>query len=342
MGKILVVGAGFAGATYARILADSGLKIDLIDERPHIAGNCYDFINEIGQLESQYGPHIFHTNNTRVIAWLSKFTEWVDYKHRVKALHTDGKYYTLPVNKETEDLVGSENIIDVFFKPYSYNMWGMELEKISASVLKRVNPRKDNNEYYFPKDSFQKLPSKGYTELFKNLLNSPNISVYLNTKFSKESENDYSYIFNSMPIDDYYNYIYGPLEYRSIKFDRKLVNQSSIHKTLTTNFTEYSGPTRVTDYSYLPHNKKQNKTITIYEYPCDYKENNFLRYYPVKDFYGTNKKVYNQYRDIPHKKMKFIGRCGTYQYLDIDQVVNQSLAGAQRFLIKQKHRKNKS
>lgn len=330
--KILIVGCGFAGVTYARLLAENNYKVDIIDSRNHIAGNCYDFINEINQLESKYGPHIFHTSNYRVVNWLSNFTEWVDYKHKVKALHTDGKYYTLPVNKETKECLGEENILEIFFKPYSEKMWGIKYKDIDPSIVKRVKSRDDYNEYYFPKDKFQKLPSKGYTYLFTNILDHRNISIQLSTKFCKEFEKDYDFIFNSMPIDEYYNYIFGQLPYRSIVFRREHVQQPSIHKTLTTNFTTYTGPTRVSDYSYLPYNKKEKSTIAVFEYPCDYKENNYERYYPVKDVDKSNIAIYKKYREIKNDKMQFIGRCGTYQYLDIDQVVNQSILGARKFL----------
>ena len=122
--KCLIVGAGFAGATIARMLADAGHKAVVIDKRDHIAGNAYDYENEYGIRIHKYGPHLFHTNNKKVYDFVSRFTEWVDYKHKVKAQLSDGQYVTLPVNKETKEIVGEENVIDIFFRPYTYKMWG--------------------------------------------------------------------------------------------------------------------------------------------------------------------------------------------------------------------------
>ena len=148
--KCLIVGAGLTGATIARLIAEYDFKVDIIDQRDHLAGNCYDFLDENGFLVHKYGPHLFHTSNQQVIDFLSKFTEWVDYKHKVKALLEDGRFVTLPVNRETVSVVGEKNIIKTFFKPYTKKMWGLNIEEINPEILKRVPIRDDYNEFYYP------------------------------------------------------------------------------------------------------------------------------------------------------------------------------------------------
>ena len=153
--KILIVGAGFAGATYARILAEAGHKITVIEKRDHVAGNAFDYINEYGIRVHKYGPHIFHTNNKRVYDFLSRFTTWLPYKHKVKAQLEDGQFVTLPVNRETKEIVGEENIIDTFYRPYTKKMWDKDIEELDPSILQRIPVRDDDNELYFPGDEYQ-------------------------------------------------------------------------------------------------------------------------------------------------------------------------------------------
>ena len=168
--KFLVVGVGFAGATIAVELARRGHIVHMIDKRGHIAGNAYDYVNEHGIRVHQYGPHLFHTSNQKVVEWLSQFTEWLPYKHKVKALLSDGRYVTLPANQETLEIIGRENVLDILFRPYTRKMWGIELEKLEPSILQRVPIRDDMNEHYFPNDTFQAMPKKGYTSLFERML----------------------------------------------------------------------------------------------------------------------------------------------------------------------------
>jgi len=136
----------------------------------------------------QYGPHLFHTNNKKVYDFLSQYTEWVEYKHKVKAQLADGRYVTLPVNKETKEIVGEENVLDIFFRPYTKKMWGKELEELDPSIINRVPIRDDDNEYYFPNDEYQALPKDGYTDLIVNMLNHENIDCYVGQRFMKWME----------------------------------------------------------------------------------------------------------------------------------------------------------
>lgn len=331
--KVLIVGAGFSGAVIARELAEANHSVVIIDKRDHIGGNAYDFTNEFSIRIHKYGPHIFHTNSSEVFNWLTKFTEWIPYKHKVKAQLKDGRYVTLPVNQETSEIVGPENVISTFIRPYSEKMWGMTLEELDPNILNRVPIRNDLNEYYFPNDEFQFMPKEGYTEIFKNILNHSNIEVKLNTPFSKSMEEDYDHVFSSMPIDEYYENIFGPLPYRSIKFTDVHFPSSYILPNSVVNFT-HSGPeTRVTEWKQLPnHGENEQKTTLTYETPCDYTENNLERYYPVKDLSGHNRLLYNKYKNIENSKVTFIGRLGMYAYLDMDQCINSALITAKKFL----------
>lgn len=332
--NVLIVGAGFSGAVIARELAEAGHKCTVIDKRGHIAGNCHDYTNMEGIRIHSYGPHLFHTNNAEVVNWLSKFTEWVEYKHKVKAQLSDGRYVTLPVNKETKEIVGEENVLDIFFKPYTKKMWGKTLEELDPSIINRVPIRDDNNDLYFPNDEYQLIPKHGYTKMFENILNHPNINVKLKTSFTKRLLDEYDYCFNSMPIDEFYDFCHGELPYRSIKFHTVKLPMAKALPTATVNFT-HSGPyTRVTEWKNIPcHGSNDSMTVLTYEEPCDYKDNNKERYYPVKDLEGKNRQIYKLYKDMTDEsKIKFIGRCGMYVYIDMHQAVSSALSIAKDFL----------
>lgn len=369
--KILVVGAGFAGAVYARELAENGHDITVIDRRSHIGGNAYDFTDENGVRRHMYGPHLFHTSNETVVEWLAKFSAWTPYEHRVRARLSNGDHAPLPININTINAVFGVNLkteaetraflksiaspataasnaaehlhtqigqtlTDLFFRPYTKKMWMLDLEDLDADVVKRIPLRFDDEDRYFPNDRFQLLPTEGYTKLFENILSHDRIAVELGTEFHKDAEHQYDHVFNSMPIDEYYDYAFGELPYRSIRFLHKTVEGRLDHPWATTNFTD-SGPlTRETYWHLLPNHLVENTgryTITQEE-PCDYKDNNLERYYPVKTADGRFEKVYHRYRSLAEDKsnIDFVGRCGTYQYLDMHQVINQSLVNVRKWI----------
>lgn len=335
--KILVVGCGLTGAVISRKLADNNFDIDIIDKRNHIAGNTYDFINKKNIRVHKYGPHLFHTNNKKVVDFIKEFSEWIEYKHKVKAILKDGRYVTLPVNIETKKIVGEENIIETFFRPYSEKMWGMKLEELSPDILKRVPIRNDYNELYFPNDLYQLIPKLGYTNFIEKLLDHNNINVSINTPFLKQMEEDYHHVFNSMPIDEYYDFKYGELNYRSIKFHNMDIPSPKILPTVTVNFTNSGIFTRMTEWKNLPfHGSNNNYTTITFEEPCGYKENNYERYYPVKDLKGQNRSLYMKYKSIKNTKVDFVGRLGLYSYLDMDQCINLALKVSENFLRKNK------
>jgi UDP-galactopyranose mutase len=327
--NILVVGTGFSGSVIARELAEKDYNVTIIDQREHVGGNCYDEVID-GVRIHRYGPHIFHTNNQKVFEWLSQYTEWVPYQHKVKALY-EGQFVTLPPNKKTQEILGNK-LFDVLYVPYTTKMWGLPPNEIDDTILNRVKVRNDLNELYFPNDQYQYLPKNGYTKLFEKILNHKNIKLCLNTPFNKSMEDEYDYVFNSMAIDEYYNYCYGELPYRSIKFH----NVSHVNFNMPTsvvNFTDYGLYTRITNWSMFPeHGSGEQYTL---EEPCDYRDNNYERYYPVKDSEGLNRVIYNKYKDIKNEKVQFIGRCGLYVYIDMDMAISSSLAIVDNFIKEQ-------
>lgn len=331
--KILVVGAGFAGATVARCLADKGYRLEVIDSRLHVAGNAYDFVGPYGIRQHAYGPHLFHTSNEKVVEFLSRFTTWLPYKHKVKAMLRDGRLVTLPVNKETSAIVGLENVLDIFFRPYTRKMWGVELDDLDPEIIRRVPVRDDLNEYYFPNDSFQALPSSGYTRLVENMLDHPLITVSLDCTYDKNMDSKFAHVFNSMSIDEYFDYVLGVLPYRSIKFETHVLPIPKALPVATVNFTHKERYTRVTEWKNLPgHGEHASHTVLTFETPCDFTENNFERYYPVKDIAQKNRTIFDRYRQMTPPNITFIGRCGLYAYLDMHQAVSSALAIADRFI----------
>ena len=333
MKKILVVGAGLTGSVISRMLADNNYKVTVIDKRDHIAGNVFDYINDKNIRVHKYGPHLFHTNNEKVVSFIKKFAHWVEYKHKVKAILKDGTYVTLPVNSQTKKIVGADNIVETFIRPYSEKMWGLKLEKISPDIINRVPVRDDDNEYYFPKDKYQLIPRDGYTHFVRNILDHKNIEVQTNTAFNRKMEKDFFHVFCSMPIDEYYKFKYGHLKYRSIKFHSIDFPSPKLLPVVTVNFTNKGKFTRMTEWKNIPnHGYNENFTTITYEEPCSFEENNNEKYYPVKDIDGENRSLYLKYKKIENQKVSFVGRLGMYSYLDMDQCINHALKVSNNFL----------
>jgi len=330
--SILVVGAGFAGATAARLLADAGHRVTVIDQRNHIGGNAYDYIDsKTGIAVHHYGPHIFHTSNRRVIDFLSRFTEWSFYEHRVYAQLKNGQLVDFPVNQNTLKYVDEKDIIDIFYKPYSEKMWGEKFDSIDPETIKRVSARSDNEDRYFPKDTFQYMPRQGFTAMFEKMLASPLIEVCLETSWSKALEKSFDHCFSSMSIDQYHDYIHGRLPYRSIKFQSVRVPCNRVFSRSVINFTDQNAYTRVTEWRNFPNNPETNtETILTFELPCDFRENNHERYYPIKN--ETNLELYRKYKNIETPNVSFIGRCGMYAYLNMDQAVSSTFSVVDNYL----------
>jgi UDP-galactopyranose mutase len=368
---VLIVGAGFAGAVHARLLAESGIKVHMIDRRHHIAGNAFDERSASGVRVHRYGPHLFHTNMEHIVAWLSRFGRFIPYELRVEALLADGRYTPLPINrrtintvfgvdlrtaKETENFlatrakphpnpttaaeylasrIGTE-LTDLFFRPYTFKMWGLDLEQMDANVVKRIPLRFDDEDRYFPSDKYQILPQDGYTNLFANILDHKNIRINLGVEFDRTFLSGYRHCFTSMSIDTYFKEALGQLPYRSLRFHhRECAPNEHFGSAAVINFTDDGPFTRQTDWSLLPGHGGTSTTRTLTrEEPCDFRDNAFERYYPVKTSDGRYDALYRRYleRAAAQPEITFIGRCGTYQYLDMHQVINQSMVSAARWL----------
>jgi UDP-galactopyranose mutase len=296
---VLIVGLGLSGVTIARLLAEAGYLVVGIDKRGHVAGNAYDACNEVGIRVHHYGPHIFHTNNRKVFDFLSRFTQWTSYQHRVKALLSDGRLVTFPVNKETADIVGRENIVDIFYRPYTKKMWAMNIEDLDPEIISRVPIRSDFGDLYFPDDKYQFMPVHGYSELVKNILDHANISFHLNEQYDRKMDREFHHIFNSMSLDDFFGADMGLLPYRSIRFHTYTLPVPRIFPVATVNFTHDISFTRATEWKNFPYHGScgHSTTVTIEE-PCDFIDNNFERYYPVKDANGVNRQLYKTYRSV--------------------------------------------
>lgn len=329
----LIVGAGFSGATVARELAQAGHRVTVIDQRDHIAGNAYDEVNADAIRVHRYGPHIFHTDNETVFNYLSQFTEWIEYRHRVQAMLSDGTCVPFPPTADMIQEWGSERIVDTFYRPYTRKMWGAEIEDLNPDILARTAAREDNCLDYFPRDRFQYLPVAGYTQLVHRMLSHPNITVKLNTPFDRAMEQDYDHVFASMPIDQYYDFCHGELPYRSIKFTTVTLPVPRVFDVSVVSFTHHGPNTRVTEWKNFPgHGHNICATTLTYEQPCDYRSNNNERYYPVKDASGRNRELYKKYASIDNPRVTFIGRCGLYAYLDMHQAVQTSLTIVRDYL----------
>ena len=366
--EILIVGAGLAGTTIARILAENLIKVKILEKRNHIAGNAFDFINQNNERIHKYGPHLLHCNrNSKALSFLSRFTEWIDYEHKVRALLSDGRTTPLPINqitledifnkkfrneievKEFLDSIRNKNLIpnntdelfefsvgeklsNIFFRPYTKKMWGMEPNKLSSSIGARLPVRINKDTRYFT-DEFQALPKNGYTKMVSNMLDHPLIEVCLNTNYEKGMENDYDHAFLCIPIDKFFGYEYGMLPYRSIIFENRIENTSD-QEAAVINFTDNSKYTRKTQWSLLPNSPKKtfkNKTIT-YEIPCSMDINPEEYYYPINT--KDSNEIFNKYKSLAKniKNISFCGRAGLFKYIDMIPAVDIHLRMANKFV----------
>ena len=366
--KILIVGAGLAGSTIGRILAENYFKVVIIEKRDHVAGNVFDFINGNNERIHKYGPHLLHCRkNSVALKFLSKFTKWVKYEHKVRALMKDGRTTPLPVNKITiEDIfkksfdneeatkefldeIRNKNFIpkntdelfettvgnklaDIFFRPYTKKMWGIDPKKLSISVGARLPVRTNNDCRYF-NDEFQALPKDGYAEMVKKMLDHKNIEVYLDTPFTKGMECKFFHSFLSIPIDEYFNYQFGSLPYRSILFENRLEEGKDLDSPVV-NFTDNSPYTRKTQWNLFPNSpniKLDFKTVTL-EKPCSMDLNPGEYYYPVQT--KDSKRIFSLYENLSKNQsaITFIGRTGLFKYIDMIPAVEIHLRLAKKFV----------
>jgi UDP-galactopyranose mutase len=350
----LIVGAGFAGSVLAERLANNaGKKVLICDVRPHIAGNAYDHYNDDGLLIHKYGPHIFHTNSPDVFDYLSLFTEWRPYQHRVRAM-VDGQLVPMPINLDTinqlyglnltafevdaflesvaeprEQILTSEDVViskvgrelyEKFFRGYTRKQWGLDPSELDASVTARVPTRTNRDDRYFT-DTYQAMPLHGYTRMFERMLDHPNIKIMLNTDYREiEKIIPYNEMIYTGPVDTFFDYCYGKLPYRSLEFKHETHNTSQFQTAPVVNFPNDYAYTRVTEFKYLT-GQEHPKTSIVYEYP----QADGDPYYPVPR--PENGVLYQQYKALADATagVHFVGRLATYKYYNMDQVVAQAL-----------------
>ena len=359
----LVVGAGFAGSVIAeRLAAGSNKTVMLIDRRPHVAGNAYDRHDDAGILFHQYGPHIFHTNSDEIVRYLSRFTGWRTYEHRVLA-SVDGQLVPIPINRTTinklyglnltteeeaeaflkaraepveriqtsEDVVVSavgRELYEKFFQGYTRKQWGIDPSGLDKSVTSRVPTRTNTDDRYFS-DSFQAMPKLGFTHMFENMVDHENISISLETDFAEaKDEVLYDRLVFTGPIDEFFDHRYGKLPYRSLRFVHETHDLEQYQPVAVVNHPDPGTPyTRISEYKHLTGQKHPKTTIT-FEYPSPEGD----PYYPIPR--AENQALYKQYEALALQRpdVSFVGRLATYRYYNMDQVCGQALATYRRLV----------
>lgn len=365
----LIVGAGFSGSVIAERLARQlGKKVLIVDRRNHIGGNAYDHYDHAGILVHKYGPHIFHTNSREVFEYLSQFTEWRSYEHRVLA-SVDGQLLPIPINLDTinklyglnlssfqveeflaslaepkdyirtsEDVVVSKvgrELYEKFFRGYTRKQWGLDPSELDKSVIARIPTRTNRDNRYFT-DSYQAMPLHGFTHMFENMLAHPNIKVMLNTDYREiEQAIPCREMVYTGPVDDFFDYRYGKLPYRSLEFKHETHNQEVFQAAPVVNYPNEHLYTRITEFKYLT-GQEHKKTSIVYEFPRAEGD----PYYPVPR--PENAEIYKKYKALADStpSVYFVGRLATYKYYNMDQCVAQALMVYQQIASKQQLKKD--
>ncbi len=359
----LIVGAGFAGSVLAeRLASQHGARVLLIDRRDHVGGNAYDEPNEAGILYHKYGPHIFHTNSDQVVEYLSQFTEWRPYEHRVRAVVRD-KLVPIPINRTTlnelfgldlrtdeeaaeylasraetvEEIRTSEDVVinavgrelyELFFRGYTRKHWGLDPSELDKQVTSRIPTRTNTDDRYFT-DAFQAMPLNGYTAMFERMLDNPLIEKRLGTDFREIKDRAHEiadHIIYTGPIDEYFDFRFGKLPYRSLKFDHQTLEEERHQPVAVVNYPSPEVPyTRISEYKHLTGQQSPVTTIT-YEYPSAEGD----PYYPIPR--AENQQLFKRYEALADAtdNVTFVGRLATYRYYNMDQIVGQALATFRR------------
>jgi UDP-galactopyranose mutase len=359
----LIVGAGFAGSVLAeRLASQHGARVLLIDRRPHVGGNAYDEPNEAGILYHKYGPHIFHTNSEQVVDYLSQFTEWRPYEHRVRA-QVRGQLVPIPINRTTlnmlfdldlqtdEDaaaylasraepidvITTSEDVVinavgrelyELFFRGYTRKQWGLDPSDLDKQVTSRIPTRTNTDDRYFS-DTFQAMPLNGYTKMFETMLDHPLIEVRTGVDFVELKDRAHEiadHIIYTGPIDEYFDFRFGKLPYRSLRFDHQTLEKEQFQPVAVVNYPDETVPyTRISEYKHLTGQQSPVTTIT-YEYPSAEGD----PYYPIPR--PENQEVFKRYEALADATagVTFVGRLATYRYSNMDQIVGQALATFRR------------
>lgn len=352
--KYVIVGSGLAGLTIAERIANVlNEKVLVIEKRSHIGGNVYDSYNKDRILIQNYGPHTFHTSNKEVYDYLSRFTEWRDYQHRVLS-YVDGNYIPFPISVETinklynlnltvdemssfidgkkvsvdtiltsEDVVLSkagEDIYNKFFKNFTIKQWGVSPAELDKSVISRIPFRENRDTRYFT-DVYQGQPLYGYTAMCAKMCANPNIKILLNVDYKEVVEDlHFETLIYTGPIDYYYNFKYGKLLYRSIRLKFETHDVESYQPVASVRYPNDYDFTRITEFKKLT-GQESKKTTILKEYPC-FDEEPFYPY-PTQEY----KELYSKYKYLADQETKvvFVGRLAEYKYYDMDDVVEKSL-----------------
>lgn len=360
----LVVGSGMFGAVFARLMAESGRRVMLVDKRPHIGGNCYSEQIE-GIHIHRYGPHIFHTNNQRVWEFVNRFAKFNHFRLRTP-VNFRGKLYSFPINLMTlhqlwgvtspaeaerklaavrvpyehpQNLeqwilaqVGCE-IYETFIHGYTSKQWGRDPRELPASIIRRIPIRLTYNDRYFD-DVYEGIPIGGYTKLFENMLDHANIHCETGVDYFEnhhELRRRATTMVYTGKIDEFFDYRFGQLEYRSLRFENHVLN-GDFQGSAIVNYAASEVPyTRITEHKHFDM-LDSPRTVVVYEYPQAYDETK-IPYYPIRD--ERNCAIYDCYRELTAETgVIFGGRLGTYQYYDMHQVVAQAMATAEKELIR--------
>jgi UDP-galactopyranose mutase len=357
----LVVGAGFAGSVIAeRLASQHNARVLIIDRRDHIGGNAYDEPDAAGILYHKYGPHIFHTNSQQVVDYLSQFTEWRPYEHRVLA-QVRGQLVPIPINRTTLNLLfdagletdedaekylasraepvdeirTSEDVVinavgrelyELFFRGYTRKQWGLDPSELDKQVTSRIPTRTNTDDRYFG-DTFQAMPLHGYTRMFENMLDHPLIEKRLGVDFAQVRDDvEADHIVYTGPIDEYFDFRFGKLPYRSLKFDHQTLDQEHFQDVAVVNYPSEDVPfTRISEYKHLT-GQQHPKTSITYEYPAAEGD----PYYPIPR--PENQELFKRYEALADatEGVTFVGRLATYRYYNMDQIVGQALATFRR------------
>jgi len=359
----LIVGAGFSGSVLAeRLATQHNKKVLIVDKRPHIGGNAHDYHNEHGILVHKYGPHWFHTNDKKVFDYLSQFTEWHFHYHRVRS-YVDGLLLPIPINRDTlkllygfdakspkevqdfydqvkadipnpanaEEMVVSQvgtELYNKFFKGYTLKQWDIHPKDLAASVTARIPVRTNRDDRYFS-DTYQGIPKHGYTVLFQNMLNHPNISVLLQTDYrSIIKEIPYRKMIYTGAIDSFFDYKFGRLPYRSLRFEHETLNQECYQQYQQINYPNDYDFTRIVEWKHATGQKSHLTTITR-EYSLA-AEGDMEKYYPIPR--DVNHELFKKYKQEADQleNVLFCGRLADYKYYNMDQVIARALIIAEK------------
>lgn len=358
-----VVGAGFSGAIVARALADAGHRVIVFESRDHLAGNCHTQRDpETAVMVHQYGPHIFHTDNESVWNYVNSFTRFIPFVNRVKST-VGGRVYSLPVNLHTINqffgtvlrpdearafiaakaelsagepisfeeqalqFVGRE-LYEAFFKGYTIKQWGISPTELPASILKRLPLRFNYDDNYY-NHRFQGMPEKGYTHIVEQIVSHHNIEVRLSTPFEPANRQDFAHVFFTGPIDAWFGFAHGRLGYRTLDF-KKEIHTGDYQGCAVMNYGELSVPhTRITEHKYFSPWEKHDETVIFKEYSraCEPTD---VPYYPIR--LVAEKEMLQTYVEEAkgERGVTFMGRLGTYRYLDMDVTIAEALNAGER------------